>query len=80
MKSAFITATQVFYADDGILHDNAFDLFLVLLSRRINIMPPTIPVITPIGNSLGEMIVRAITSHTSKKALPLKNDAMSIMR
>ena len=43
-----------------------FDFKLIRLSTIINTIPPIIPVITPIGNSFGRIIVRAIVSHKTR--------------
>ena len=43
----------------------------------MNARPPIIPVITPIGNSLGEIIVLAIVSHRMRNPPPARNDEIS---
>ena len=59
---------------------HGFYVVLFCFKTMINISPPAIPVITPIGSSFGEIIVRAAISLSIIKILPPKNDAGNNIR
>jgi len=82
LKATGIAAGKVFYFEERfhfLFHTTALFRF-ELLSRTIKRTPPIMPVITPMGSSLGAMMVRATISHNTRKIPPLRNEAINSIR